>query len=173
MSKTKKTETIVETNHKLEEFFDIERGSTEVVEYERETTDLVEGEGYDDKDNEIEEAYQEIFDCAMEGFDAITEESEKVPNQYKARMSEVALQHLSLALNAAKNKGALKQHKDKLSTVEKKVPESTVNNNIIISRNDLLKQILDANDEALIVEAVNEDDIIDAEVIDSEENETE
>lgn len=139
MNKIKKTEKSVDIEHPLEEYFDIPKGSTEVVEYERES-ELVKSESYDEKDDEIEGNYQEVYDSAMEGYDVMVEELEDCSPQFKARMSEVALQHLTIALNAAKQKGVLKQHKDKLVVSNK--PSNTVNNTMVIDRNDLLREIL-------------------------------
>lgn len=162
MSNTKITKTKTTKEHNLEEFFDIERGSTEVVEVERKT-ELVEAEGYDEKDREIEEDYQEIYDRAMEGHDILADEVEECESKFKARIGEVSLQHLNVALNAASKKAALKQHKDKLRHDEKNGNKGkVVNNNILIDRNDLLQQLKDAkqmdNKEPIDVDVEEESD---------------
>lgn len=147
MSNTKIKETKTETDHPLEEFFDIEEGSTEVVEYERET-DLVKADDYDEKDNEIEQDFQEIYDRAMEGYDVLADEIEDVDARFKARIGEVSLQHLNVALNAAKNKASMKEHKDKLKAKENSGGGSTtVNNTLVVDRNTLLKELMEAKEK--------------------------
>lgn len=156
MAKTKITETKKETTHPLEEYFDIEEGSTEIVEYERET-ELVESEDYDEKDNEIEENYQEIYDRAMEGYDVLADEIEECDPKYKARIGEVSLQHLNVALNAAKNKAHMKEHKDKLKAKERSGGNKTVNNTLIVDRNTLLKEIMDSKARKKVIDVDSED----------------
>lgn len=108
-----KNKVIKKIEHPMEEFLDIEKGTTEVEVYQREG-DLITADGYDDKDAEIDEQYQEIYESAMDGYDLLSEELHKVEGKYKARVGEVSVQHLNAALNAAKAKADLKQHKDKL-----------------------------------------------------------
>lgn len=131
--------------HPLEEVFDIAPGST-VVEYKESVpTVLVDHVKYDDKDEEIEEQFQEVYDKAMDAFDMQQEVSETVEGKYVARNAEVAVQFLSAALNAAKEKSHMKQHKDKLGTATGQQGEGAkiINNNLFVDRNDLLKQILE------------------------------
>lgn len=99
--------------HPLEEEFDIERGSTEVAQYEYQG-EYISGDGYDEKDSEVEGQYQEVYDKAMSGYAELSEEVEDVEGKYKARLAEVSLQYLNTALNAAERKGKMKEHKDKL-----------------------------------------------------------
>lgn len=130
--------------HPMEEVFDIEPGTTAITTVERETTQLVEPEEYDDKDVEIEQQYQEVFDAAMGAFEGQCEEQEMVEGKYKARNAEVAVQFLNAALAAAKEKGALKQHKDKQTIAVGKLKggNNTTNNNLVIAdRNELLKAL--------------------------------
>ena len=63
-------EKIEKIAHPLEEYFNIESGSTEVVRYERKT-ELLKYEEFDEKDSELEQTYQEIYDAAMTGFDTL------------------------------------------------------------------------------------------------------
>jgi hypothetical protein len=150
MSK-KITENKISVSHPLEKFFDIEDGSTEMVEYSEET-ELIIPENYDEKDNEIDQNFQEIYNRAMEGFEIMSEDMEEVDPKYRARMGEVSLQHLNVALVAAKNKAGLKQHKDNLDLKEKtsKTPSKVVNNNIIIDRNELLDKLMLEDEENII-----------------------
>ena len=128
-------------DHPLEEFFDIQRGSTEVEVIERESI-LVEAEEYDKKDTEIEEQFQEVYDSAMDGHDTLAEEVHTVDGKYKARMGEVAVQHLNVALNAASQKAKLKEHKDKLENSGKSTGSHVTNNTLIVDdRSALLAEL--------------------------------
>jgi len=129
-------------NHPAEKFLGIEPGTT-VVEYEEKPpTVLVKLDEYDDKDTEIEDQFQVVYDKAMEAFDDQSAEAEMVEGKYKARNAEVAVQYLNAALNAVKEKSDLKRHKDKL-TVDMKKADTPNNqtNNLIVDRNDLIRLI--------------------------------
>lgn len=117
--------------HPMEEFLDIERGTTEVEVFEREG-EVISAEGYDSKDDEIEEQFQEVYDSAMDGYDLLSEELHKVEGRYKARVGEVSVQHLNAALNAASHKAKLKEHKDKLESKERAGPSKVTHNNTLI-----------------------------------------
>lgn len=126
--------------HPLEDFLGIPSGSTMVVKEERETT-LVTPETYDNKDEEIEGTFQEVYDKAMDGFDRLQDEMDGGDERFKARLGEVSVQHLNVALDAAKQKARLKEHKDKLESKIKNSGPKTVNNNIIVDRNELLRAL--------------------------------
>jgi len=146
MSTSKEIEVIVE--HPMEEILDIEPGTTLVPRVER-TTELVSSEHYDEKDQEIEEQVQEIYDAAMGAFETQMEEAELVEGKYKARNGEVAVQFLNAALNAAKEKANLKQHKDKMVIAQNKYQgPNTVNQNLIVAdRNEILKRIANNSED--------------------------
>ena len=143
-------EDITEKNmaHPMEDLFDIDSGSTSVPAVKR-TTELSTSveHPYDDKDNEIDEQFQEIYDLALEAFGAQSQEAELVEGKYKARNQEIAVQFLNTALNAAANKGTLKNNKEKMAIAAKKVdasakPGGTTNNNLIVGdRNDILRAL--------------------------------
>jgi Lhr-like helicase len=131
-----------ETDHVLEDVFDIEAGTTMVPYVEREPTVLCDHETYDEKDKEIENQLQEVIDCAMEAFENTSEAAEDVEPQYKARNQEVAAQFLTTALQAISQKSSIKQQKDKLEKmIAKGGPGGTVTNNVIVDRNDLLRAL--------------------------------
>jgi len=134
MSGKKITKTI---DHPMEEFLDIESGTTEVEVYQREG-EIIKSEDYDEKDSEIDEQYQEIYDSAMEGYDLLSEEIDKVEGKYKARIGEVSVQHLNVALNAASHKAKMKQHKDKLESKDKTPSTVTNHNTLVVSDRDAL-----------------------------------
>lgn len=145
--------------HPLEEVFDIEPGTT-MVEYEEHVpTVLVEDEKYDDKDVEIEEQFQQVYDKAMDAFDAQQEITEQVEGKYAARNAEVAAVFLNTALHAAKEKSSQKQHKDKLEISKQNVgTPGTVNNNLIMDRNEAMK-LLRETQEREIKDITNEDEV--------------
>lgn len=150
---TKKTETEKEILHPLEQVFDIEENTT-VVPYTERKTDLVRHEPYDEKDDELEEQLQELYDVALEAFEMQQEESDVIDPKYRARNAEVAVQYLKTALEAVREKRQLKEHKDKIVT---KQTAGTVNNNLVVSHNDLLDAINDAVDKKNAVEGQYEE----------------
>lgn len=128
-------------NHPLEDVFNIEHGTT-MVPAEDKPTELVVHTSYDEKDNEIEGQLQNIHDKAMEAFRGQQDILDVVDGKYAARNAEVAVNFLNAALAAIKEKAMLKQHKDKLKKEVTTPPNhKTINNNIIIDRNELLKQM--------------------------------
>ncbi len=112
------------TAHPLEEMLDIEEGTTMVPATKR-STDLVVEARYDDKDEEIEEQFQEVYDLALDAFEAQSQEAELVEGKYKARNGEIAAQYLNTALAAAREKGQLKSGKDKLALAANKISPGT------------------------------------------------
>lgn len=140
-SEIKEVETMVE--HPLEDAFDIEPGTTMTVHTER-TTDMVETDQYDNKDDEIDEQFQEIYDRAMAAFEDQVAEAEVVEGKYKARNMEVGVQLLTAALHAAKEKSNQKQHKDKLDVAKKKATGTTnTQNNVFVgSHKDIIDRLL-------------------------------
>ena len=135
-------------SHPLEEFFDVEKNSTEIIVTERKT-ELTTYEVYDDKDKEIESDYQMIMDKALDLVDRIkTHIDEGAEAKFLARLSEVAGQNLNLALSAAEKKAKLKDNKDKFNHKKnvdtKKTSGNTTNNTIVVmDRNEMLKRIID------------------------------
>jgi len=95
-----------------------------------------------EKDTEIEQQLQDVYKAAMDAFDNQNDVIEEVEGKYVARNAEVAVQFLNAALAALREKSTIKQHKDKLQVTDfaNKLPK-TVNNNLIIDRNELLKLI--------------------------------
>lgn len=126
--------------HPLEGVFDIEPGTT-IVEYrESLPTELVAHQEYDEKDQEIESQFQEVYDRAMNAFEVQTDIIDVVEGKFVARNAEVAVQFLNAALAAAKEKSALKQHKDKIDVAKTSAgTPNTVNQNLIVDRNEILK----------------------------------
>jgi hypothetical protein len=135
--------TIIETKtveHPLEAIFGIERGTTEIT-VEQVQTDMVVIDSYDEKDREIEGQFQEVYDAAMTSFADQAGLLTQSDPKYSARNMEVANAFLNTALSAAKEKAALKIAKEKNS---KESGPKTVNNNLIMDRNELLKMLKDS-----------------------------
>ena len=67
----------------------------------------------------------------------------------KARVGEVAVQFLNTALQAAQNKSLLKQHKDEIAEAKNRNSgPKTVNQNLIVAdRNDIIKKLLESQQE--------------------------
>ena len=139
MTEFKTVETPME--HPLEDVFDIETGTTMVEYTEVVPVEAIKPTTYDDKDGEIEDQLQEIYESAMTQFDTQSEESRSVEGKYKARNGEVAIQALNTALHAVRTKAEVKINKEKLSTKQTgNATPGTVNQNLIIAdRNELLK----------------------------------
>lgn len=131
-------------SHPLEAHFDIPSGTTEFTRTERQTI-LTKGEGYDDKDTELEVGYQEVADAALDLVHSLREHMQTAEPRSLARLAEVAGQQLNTALSAVEKKAKLKQHKDnyKLRKDKADAPKN-INNTLIIDRNTLL-EMLDNN----------------------------
>lgn len=144
--------------HPLEEHFDIEQGTTEIVTTRR-RTEPENYEPYDSKDKELEQDYQLIMDNALDMVDKLKEHIEGgAEAKFLARLAEVAGQQLGLALSAAEKKAKLKDNKDKFIHRKNTAPgNKTINHNnmtIVMDRNQMLQALLEQKPE---------DDIIDVE----------
>lgn len=125
--------------HPMEELFDIEEGTTHLPSiYEDKPS--VKPASYDDKENEIDDQFQEIYNEAMKAFKMQQEDAQIIDPQFRARNQEVSVQLLSTALNAANAKANLKQTKEKME-ISKNKGARTVNNNLIVDRNSLLDML--------------------------------
>jgi len=131
----------------MEEVLGIAPGTT-VVEY----TDMlpavpVTAPEYDAKDDEIEGKIEEIYAFAMAKVAGIADQIDLVEGKYRARLGEVTANMLNIALGAVREKRELKQHKDKISVQDKEAgtPRSVTNNNVILTRNELLDMLANKN----------------------------
>jgi hypothetical protein len=141
--KETKTKTI---EHPLEEMFDIAEGSTMIEYEERMPTVLVDHNEYDEKDKELENQFQEVYDKAMDAFDVQSDIAETVEGKYSARNAEVAAAYLNAALAATKEKSSLKQAKDKLKVAEQRAANNTGGTGaqggfVVADRNDILEML--------------------------------
>lgn len=139
MSENRK-EIEVPTQHPMETVLDIEPGTT-LVPKTVVSTDVVPHVAYDEKDDELDEQFQTVYDSALTAFEDRQDETEVIEPKYRARNAEVAVQFLNTALNAANSKMALKGLKDKLDVSKARLGAGgTVNNNLIVTdRNAILK----------------------------------
>ena len=139
---------IIPSTHPLEDELGIEPNTTMVETVVRPPAPqvLTPEDGYDNVDEDINDAFQEVYDAAMTAFDMQTREAENVEGQYKARNGEIAAQFLNTALNAAKERAGVKKHKDKIKVAanKKSAPRTLHQNVIVADRNDLLKDIMGA-----------------------------
>lgn len=130
--------------HPLESVFDLDPGTTMVEYKEIVPAEIVPMPNYDHKDDEIEGKLEEIYTVAMTNVATISDEMERVEGKFKARIGEVTAAMLNVALSAVREKSQLKQHKDKLSPTAGAKGPTTVNNNLIMDRNELIKMLQDA-----------------------------
>lgn len=135
--------------HPMEQVLGIEGGTTEVPAIPQRSTELATVDEYDNKDEEIETQFQEVYDLALDAYEQQAADAETVEPKYRARNQEVAVQYLNTALNAAKEKSTLKQFKDKMFNDRKATSgPKTVNNNLIVDdRNNILKAIMGEDKE--------------------------
>ncbi len=131
------------TTDSLEDVFDLMPGTTtkDVIVVDEQPS-LIPSD-YDDKDGEIDEQFQEVYNKALAAFEFQMEraDSTDIDPKYVARMHEVAAGYLSTALAAANAKATLKSGKDKLATVMKKAASVTNNNTVIMTHTDAIKAL--------------------------------
>lgn len=149
-------------SHPLEEFFNIEPASTEVTKIVRKT-ELDVYDEFDDKDTELENTFQEVYDAAMSGYDNLQDMIDIADTKFTARLSEVSVQHLNTALAAASKRAQLKENKDKLNLKARSNTSKTQNNLIIMDRNAALQSFMENMTD-------DSDDIIDGEYIENDED---
>lgn len=131
------------TDHPLEEIFNLPENSTEVTIIKNETPTLKPTE-YDEKDEEIDKQFQNVYDNATTAFDELRLQAATSEGKYKGRLEEVAAQYLNTALAAAKEKATFKNFKDKLKQGPGNgfVPFANNQNLFSVDRNDLLDEII-------------------------------
>lgn len=147
------------SDNPLEDFLNIEPGTTEIVKSVR-VTELVEYADYDEKDKEIEDAYQEIADAAMTSFDELQEMVLTADTKLAIQLTMASNQMLNTALASLGRKAMFKENKDKLTVRKNTASKGGNNTNVLImDRNDLLQKLREAR------EAEEAKNTIDVEVI--------
>lgn len=157
----RRTITTEVTTDTLEDVFDLVPGTTTKDVVVVETQPIHRPVEYDEKDAEVDEQFQEVYDKAMSAFEYQMEraDSTDVDPKYVARMHEVAANYLNTALAAAKEKSNIKSNKDKINAVMKKAASVTQNNTVIMTHADAIKALRERNKE----QAALQDDAIDGE----------
>lgn len=135
--------------HPLEDVFGIPPNTTivdqQIVEHQPSPVTVV----YDDKDVEIDEKLDKIYNTAMDNAEALADEIEVVEGKYKARMGEISATMLTVALGAVREKAQFKTNKDRLKpntnnprAVGDNNNISNTNNIIVADRNELLRAFM-------------------------------
>lgn len=136
MIHTTTVEQVIE--HPLENVFGIEPRTT-IIDVMQVESEVVEEKLYDDKDVEIENQYENIYNTALLAYAAqASTVSMGADPRSQARNMEVANGFLNTALAATKEKANLKQQKEKIKTI-KSSDTNITNNNLIMDRNELLR----------------------------------
>lgn len=133
------------TSHPLEDVLGIEENTTEVIRYER-NTELLEYDPFDDKEKEIEKQYQEIADLAINSYKKLDEITENADTKLVARLTEVKMQSLNMALGALEKRARLKETKDRAIAKADAVKQkgNTTNQAVfIMDRNQMLSMMRD------------------------------
>jgi hypothetical protein len=129
----------------IENFFNLPMSEKRLAEQEpAPPAKTVQAPEYDEKDDEVEELYENIHDAAMQTHERILDDIEDMEPKYAARNYEVAANFLNIALSAADKKGKLKEHKDKLQTKSQPAAPtigSITNQSVTINTTDLIKQL--------------------------------
>lgn len=131
-------------DHPLEEVFNIESSSTLIDYKEAVPMEPIQCPTYDEKDVEIENQFEEIYNIAMTQVAAISDEMERVEGRHKARMGEVTSTMLNVALAAVKEKNVMKMAKDRNHNSPRGTAgaQNVTNNlNIVADRNDILRAL--------------------------------
>ena len=136
-------------HHPMEDVLDIEPGTTMTEYVEAVPMEVVKPQTYDEKDGEIEDQLQEVFEAAMEQFEITREEAQVIEGKYKARNGEVAIQALNTALQAVRTKAEVKSAKDKLHAKQSGSIEGprTLNQNLIVADRNEILDILGKEDD--------------------------
>ena len=159
--KVKKVKLETTESHPLEEVLEIEQNTTEVIKEKRiivdDNTDSNEVQSstiddieYDSKDNEIDNDLQTIINYALDAYDDMNSEMDRIEGRWKARHAEVAVNYLNTALNAVKEKASIKSTKDQLRLKANTANSPrTLNQNLIVAdRNELLRQLFSEEQSA-------------------------
>lgn len=140
-------------SHPMEEFLGIESGTT-MIEHQEFAIEPIQSSSvvdYDEKDDDIEQKLDDIYNLALGQVSVISDELELVEGRYKAGLAESSTQMLNVALGAIRERSLLKQHKDKLQIATDKInirrgDKNITNNNLVIAnRNDILKMLADGD----------------------------
>ena len=133
------------TDHPMESLFDIEPNTTLVTKVQMKETAPIEHTAYDDKDNEIEDQFDQVYKAALNTFHNTMDDTEEMEPRYRNSSKEIAVQFLNTALAAAEKKANLKTNKDKITHSKITTKQSFTQNNIVTDHNQLLKMLREKN----------------------------
>lgn len=147
----------------LEKFLNIESTPMERIQFEKQ--DLVKHGDYDPKDEELEKQIQDIYEKSMTGYISLEEILLSVEPKYRARLAEVALGYLNTGLSAINSKTKHKEHKDKISAKTQAPTTGNKTTNIVFAgdRNEAIR---------LAKKAIQEENAIDAEIVEENDSDT-
>lgn len=145
-------------SHPMEDVLGIEPGTTVMEQHTFEIEPVQESSvvDYDEKDIDIEEKLDDIYNLALNQVAVINDQMELIEGRYRAGLAENSAQMLNVALGAMRERSLLKQHKDKLQIATDKInikrgDKNITNNNLIVtSQNDLLKMLRDGGTDIKI-----------------------
>ena len=132
-------------SHNFESLFNITDSTTLLDIPQTNIVENTECNLYDSKDEELEQQFQSIYEAALNAYDnqiMMVERGISEPaNNHKTL--DVANNFLKTALDSVKAKADLKKNKERIVNV-KNVDNRSINNNIIMDRNELLKMMLNS-----------------------------
>lgn len=149
MTKREITEKVNVIEHSFENALGVPSGTTELVTSTGKSTS-VKSEDYDDKDDEIEEDFLDVYDKALDMYEVLLDAMDEVDSFNKSKIAEVAGSMLNTALASAEKRRVLKQHKDVLRQKEKLAANKSGkgkqinNNNLFIGTYQDALKLIDA-----------------------------
>lgn len=126
--------------HPAESIFDITPGTTVVDQVTTVSEPTIDAVQYDEKDLEIDNQLQQVFEAGFGAFEAQRLSTEGMNPQFANRALEVASQFLNTALAAVNAKANFKHNKDKNTKVVSTTNNTT--NNVIMDRNQMLAMLM-------------------------------
>lgn len=146
----------ITTNHELDGMFDVDPGKTEItipgkptnvvtVEPIEDAQPVSAEDLYDSKDREIESQIGDVYERAIEAHETqMVAAQTVVDKKFAPRNAEIGADFLRIALEALKEKNAIKDRKDKIvAKGPAKTPEQKpgITNNIVTDRTTLLRML--------------------------------
>jgi hypothetical protein len=141
----------VQYQHPAESIFDLDPGSTVIDQVVTTSEPTEQPVQYDDKDQEINNQLQQVFDAAFGAFEAQRLSTEGMNPQFQNRALEVASTFLNTALAAINSKSQFKQAKDKIVKPTGNVNNTT--NNLIMDRDDMLRMLMKQQTNETVIDS--------------------
>lgn len=131
--------------HPLEDMFGIEPGTTMTTEVIVETP-ISRPANYEDKDAEIDNQFQEIYNLSLTAFNDQIDDLDSLEPKFRSRASEVAASYLTTALQAANAKAALKSTRDKHDLSKIRLGDIPDKAGLVTTDRNKLLRLLDEED---------------------------